>query len=94
MGKRNRKRLREAEDPMVALHGVVPSDKLEYEIPFDSAEWMGRRITYGGEQMENLMPTRAEFQAMLRERHGLPPLPEGEEDPGVPLTSADLILPE
>ena len=73
---------------------VVPLSDLEYEIPFDSADWMGRRITYGGEPMKDLLPTRAEFQAMLRERNGLPPLLPGEEDPLEPLTSADLLIPE
>lgn len=62
MGKRQRRRLREAE---------APDKPVITERPYDSAEWLGYGVpTYGGKPMEPLRPSREEYIRAWNERHG------------------------
>lgn len=54
MGKRQRKRLREAKKAKVA--------DFVMEVPFDSAKWVKEfEPTYGGEPMPDVLPTREQY---------------------------------
>lgn len=63
MGKRQRRRLREAK--------AAPEQPVITEKPYDSAEWLGYGVpTYGGKPMEPLRPSREEYVRAWNERHG------------------------
>lgn len=67
MGKRNRRRIREAKETP-SPEGMIA------DVPFDAAEFMGYgEPTYGGKKMPNPLPTLDEYMRAYWKLNG-PPL--------------------